>query len=230
MITGQKHNEITKEKMRLAKLGKVSPHKGTTNRYTLETLEKMRQAKLGRKLTPEHIARIVKGNMGKKMSDSAKKRIGDAHRGKPKNYDVWNKGIACSKETREKISKSLTGHPSPKKGIPSPYSGANHYNWKGGITSLYQQIRTCLNYKQWHQAILGRDYFRCVECKSKKELEVDHIKSFAIIVRDNEIKTLEEAINCKEMWDINNGRTLCWECHKQTASYGKKIINILSTN
>lgn len=89
MNIGQKHNEITKEKMRIAKLGKISPHKGKVNRYSLETLEKMRIAKLGKKQKPEHIAKRVFLNTGKKMSEEAKLKISKAHIGKKK---VWSQG------------------------------------------------------------------------------------------------------------------------------------------
>ena len=41
-------------------------------------------------------------------------------------------------------------------------------------------------------------------------------------MRDNNIKTLEEAIRCPELWDINNGRTLCNTCHNKTKRYLKE--------
>lgn len=31
----------------------------------------------------------------------------------------------------------------------------------------------------------------------------------------------EDAINCEELWSINNGRTLCIDCHKKTNTYLK---------
>ncbi len=42
-----------------------------------------------------------------------RKKQSDARKGKL----VWNEGIPCSEETKLKISKSLTGKPSPKRGI-----------------------------------------------------------------------------------------------------------------
>ena len=36
------------------------------------------------------------------------------------------------------------------------------------------------------------------------------------VISENKIKTFEEAINCKELWDITNGRTLCITCHRKT--------------
>jgi hypothetical protein len=40
-------------------------------------------------------------------------------------------------------------------------------------------------------------------------------KSFSKIMEDNNIKTLEEALICGELWNINNGITYCKKCHKQ---------------
>lgn len=47
------------------------------------------------------------------------------------------------------------------------------------------------------------------------KLEADHCpKSFSEIFRENKIQSLEDALNCEELWDINNGRTLCKNCHR----------------
>lgn len=32
------------------------------------------------------------------------------------------------------------------------------------------------------------------------------------------IKSYEQALNCEELWNINNGRTLCKKCHKKIHS------------
>lgn len=52
-------------------------------------------------------------------------------------------------------------------------------------------------------------------------LNAHHWKEFAKIIEENNITTLEEAIDCEELWNINNGITLCKECHKELH---KKII------
>lgn len=39
------------------------------------------------------------------------------------------------------------------------------------------------------------------------------------------IKNLGIGMYCKELWDLNNGKTLCKECHKLTFNYGNfKLI------
>jgi len=80
-------------------------------------------------------------------------------------------------------------------------------NWRGGISQYSSMFRQSGEYKRWKKAIFKRDGRKCVLCGSIKEpLHVDHIKSFS--------KYPELRIN------LENGRVLCWECHKKTESYG----------
>lgn len=39
----------------------------------------------------------------------------------------------------------------------------------------------------------------------------------------NDIKTVEQARECSELWNINNGETLCEQCHDLTKN-GRRII------
>jgi 5-methylcytosine-specific restriction endonuclease McrA len=89
----------------------------------------------------------------------------------------------------------------------------NNPNWKEGITSLNTQIRASKQYEQWRLAIFIRDNFTCQDCGEKVYLNAHHIKEFFKILEENNITTLEQALQCKELWDINNGRTLCEDCH-----------------
>lgn len=75
--------------------------------------------------------------------------------------------------------------------------GKNHPNWKGGIT---KRSLTTIEYKQWRIAVFKRDNYICIICGTNGYLEADHIKRWA---------------DYPELrFDINNGRTLCKECHK----------------
>ena len=65
-------------------------------------------------------------------------------------------------------------------------------------------------------SIIEQDDYICQSCKKKGgKLEVDHFpKTFSEIFNQYKFKELEDAINCAELWDINNGRTLHQECHR----------------
>lgn len=99
--------------------------------------------------------------------------------------------------------------------------GEQNGNWKGGITPLNNKIRHLIEYDLWRKTIQRRDNFTCQLCNNGcNVLNVDHYpKTFASIIKDNNSSSLEEAINCDELWDMNNARTLCIDCHKNTTTY-----------
>jgi 5-methylcytosine-specific restriction endonuclease McrA len=86
-------------------------------------------------------------------------------------------------------------------------------SWKGGITPLIVKIRGCFLYRQWRSDIFTRDSFLCQECGKNGGIEAHHIKPFSTIIEENKIKTFSEAESCEELWNINNGVTLCIGCH-----------------
>ncbi len=112
------------------------------------------------------------------------------------------------------------------------YVGENHPNWQGGITQLQLQIRHSNKYNMWRKEIFEINGFKCQnsECKSYKGcyLEAHHIKEFAIIMKENNITTLDGALNCDELWDINNGITYCDPCHMKLHGLNKKEIDNLA--
>lgn len=118
-----------------------------------------------------------------------------------KNYGKWMKGKTGNKG-------SFTSERT---------SGENSFNWKGGITPLNNKIRRHKNSIVWRNKIFERDNYTCVICNSRgNKLNADHYpKMFQHIISDNNIKCLNDALLCSQLWDINNGRTLCVNCHKE---------------
>lgn len=89
--------------------------------------------------------------------------------------------------------------------------GKNNPNWKGGISTINNIIRGSYEYKLWREAVFKRDNWTCIWCGKKGgELNADHIKPFALYP---ELR-----------FAIDNGRTLCIDCHKTTDTYGKKLL------
>ena len=85
---------------------------------------------------------------------------------------------------------------------------ASHF-WKGGKTKESKIRKTNAEYKEWRMKVFERDNFTCQMCGEKsRTLEAHHIK---------------EQCNYPELiYDVDNGLTLCHECHKKTDNYGNK--------
>lgn len=104
--------------------------------------------------------------------------------------------------------------------------GENNTNWKGGKTKLSKQIRNSAEYSFWRMSVFKRDFFTCQHCGAKNKkgekyvFDADHIYPFSKILDDYNITSIEEAISCEKLWDIENGRTLCRDCHKKTETWG----------
>ena len=78
--------------------------------------------------------------------------------------------------------------------------GEYHWNWNGGISNENHRIRTSVKYRQWRTFVLRRDKFTCQHCGQRGgKLNAHHIIAFSI---------------CPELrFDVNNGITLCKNCH-----------------
>lgn len=160
-------------------------------------------------LTQEHKDNIRKGCLGK-------------------NKGVWVDFLCdfCSKPCEEKVSHfkksknhfcSKGCHAKFRRFVLKPHEQPT---WKGGINPINKGLRTHYRYREWRSDIFMRDGYACIFCGAKSGngktvmLNADHIKPFHIILKENSIKTLEEGFYCEELWDLNNGRTLCVPCHK----------------
>lgn len=91
--------------------------------------------------------------------------------------------------------------------------GENHWNWKGGISDENHRERSCLEYKIWNREVLEKDNYTCQKCGArcgngkKIILHAHHIQNFSQFPELRHI--------------INNGITLCDDCHYEFHSkYG----------
>lgn len=192
-------------------------------KFTEEHKRKISEALKGKKHSAEHVLNHIKATKGRKakpFTEEHKRKISESLKGKKfdKNY---RKGI--SPEHREKIianNKKRIGKPNPhsferriklslsnKKRIEN----GTHNFWKGGKTSENRIIRSSLEYKLWREAVFKRDKYMCVWGGKEhgNRLQADHIKPFSLYP---ELR-----------FAIDNGRTLCEECHKTTDTYLHKI-------
>lgn len=107
------------------------------------------------------------------------------------------------------------------------YRGPKSPRWKGGRTTERLLLRNSINAQQWRQSIFLRDDFTCKKCGQRGGyLEAHHIKTFDTLVKEAEmlmpLLPITESLRIyTPAWDLNNGITLCRECHYET-HYGKK--------
>lgn len=103
-----------------------------------------------------------------------------------------------------------------------------HHLGDGTKTPLNVSVRGMYRMREWVVAVFSRDNYACTGCGIRgKKLTADHIKPFAVILRENNITSVEEAVACSALWDICNGRTLCRPCHKRTDTWGFKTMEII---
>jgi len=165
-----------------------------------------------------------KGVKQKPHSEAAKEKMRLSQTGHSRS------GWKLSDATRTKISisnkgKTRKGHVVWNKGIPSKMTGNKNFNWKGGISKIDKLCRCMSEYKQWRSDCFSRDNWTCQTCQNKGFVTVHHIKGLNKIVREFNLKSVSDARNCIELWDLENGVTLCEDCHKLTDNYKGRAKN-----
>ena len=194
-----------------------------------------------KKLSEKHKKNLRKnhsGMKGKYHTKETKKKLSDGRTGSDNpNFRGGENEYVCKMCGKEFSRYSCDGHIycsvecsnsclyRKKKLIESHtgQSGILAGNWKGGITSLAMIIRNHFKYRQWRSDNFTRDDFTCQNCGERGgKLHAHHIKKFSVIMEEYKIKTLEEALDCEELWNVNNGMTLCKKCHNKIHKTKKK--------
>lgn len=142
------------------------------------------------------------------------------HSGVKKGNIPFNKGRKLSEQHRNSLRKkhkplSIETRNRMKGRVPwnKKYFGEN-------IRNPWKILFSTPEYKRFRVEMFKRDRFMCVNCKSTKTIQLDHIKP----------KSLFPNLVMAE-WNV---RTLCLECHKKTETWGmsgkKKNFFRLSEN
>ncbi len=153
----------------------------------------------GHLVSEETRRKIGLANKGRKLSEEHKKSVSLAQRGKKQSIET------IAKRVKKLIGRKWTDE--MRKKFSEKKKGNNNNLWKGGITPENKRIRESINFRLWREAVFARDNWICQVCgKRGCELHPHHIKSFAYYPEFR--------------FAIDNGITLCKDCHKKTDNYG----------
>ena len=171
-----------------------------------ETRLKMRTAALGRKWSEESRKKMSATRKGVPAHNKGK-RWTEEQREKMRGGNNPNYGKSHSEEWKRKMSKLMLGRRRPD---VSARCGEKSASWKGGVTPVNEKIRKSLEYKLWRKAVFERDSYKCVWGGKEHgtRLNADHIKPFFLFP---ELR-----------FAIDNGRTLCVDCHRKTDTFGSR--------
>jgi hypothetical protein len=159
------------------------------------------------------------------LSDEARDKIRRAQlannsmAGKPS----WNRGGTHSDSARMKIREAranqVFSHESRIK-----KSQTIKAQWDNGIRTRQNcpfyvdgrhkgktPIKQSLEYRLWRTAVFERDNYTCTDCGIRGgSLQADHIKP--------------QSIFPELRFALENGRTLCRDCHKRTPTWGLRVV------
>lgn len=80
--------------------------------------------------------------------------------------------------------------------------------------------------QRWKQNVREKCGNKCQICGSTGKLEIHHRDSFYLILKQNCITSIEEAFECKQLWNLDNGEALCKECHDKMESSKNRRLRI----
>jgi len=173
------------------------------HKHSKEMKERLSKAHKGKKLSVKHRKKISvalmgnKNTLGFKHTEKTKKRRSEI--AIKNGFGKFMLGRCLSEETKAKIREASKG----EKGN----------NWQGGKTSKNMIIRASAQSQTWRRGVFVRDNYICQKCKIRGDkLCSHHIRGFAQYL---ELR-----------FAINNGITLCKNCHKKFHTiYGRKNNN-----
>ena len=210
--------------------------------FTKEHAAKVSKALMGHVLSPETRAKIGNIHRGKKLSEKQMEFLRTFRLGKKHSPETIERMKAASKIRWSKPHPKVSEyHYDTPDGRHPLYKGESYCAKCGSqlcstrfklcrrcvqlseYTSLSRKIRNVIESRQWRDDIFTRDDFTCQGCNVRGgKLHAHHIKALAKILREYKITSLKQALDCAELWSINNGVTLCVDCHKKTDSYFNK--------
>ena len=125
-------------------------------------------------------------------------------------------GYKHKEESKRKASethkKYWAEHPGEALARGEKRRGEKHYNWNGGSSRLNIAIRLMTENRKWTDAVKDSDG-QCLRCGSIENLESHHVISLSELITLHNIKNTDDARKTPELWNLDNGQTLCRRCH-----------------
>jgi hypothetical protein len=174
------------------------------------TKEKIRQSLLGRKRPPEVILKMSLALKGRKASTQTRAKLSAIRTGQQNHFY----GKTHTAEAREKIRLAHAGIVMPPRSVEHRRRLSEALKKHGTLKHPDKSVRMSLEYKLWREAVFSRDDYRCFDCGERGgDLQAHHIYPFATFPRLR--------------FMVENGITLCVECHKRYAK-GPKVLKPLN--
>lgn len=132
---------------------------------------------------------------GFKCSASTKEKISIANKGKKPRL-----GIKLSEEVKRKIGLANKGR----------LSGSKNHFYKGGFTKV-KRPRKSYEVQEWRRQVFERDDYECKQCYARNG------EGYTVFLEAHHPIQYSKLINtpfAQHIYNIDNGITLCRECHK----------------
>lgn len=94
------------------------------------------------------------------------------------------------------------------------------------FSELRSEIEKMPISQKWKQNVREKCGNKCQICGFIGKTQIHHRDSFYLILKHNYITSKEEAFECKQLWDLNNGEVLCKECHDKMESSKYRRLRI----
>jgi 5-methylcytosine-specific restriction endonuclease McrA len=169
-------------------------------------LDETAQREAAARRRAESAEKIRVSRLGKKWSEAAKRKMSESHKGLliGEKNPLWKGGeieIICKVCGKSRMVKRYVAERAQWCSRACRRADPNKKS------ALHKRIRASVEYRAWRLAVFTRDDYTCQMCHTRGgTLQADHIKPFSLFP---ELR-----------FEVDNGRTLCLDCHTKTETYG----------
>ena len=179
-------------------LGQLSSHLSDKHNMTIEEYKNLYPDSL---TVSQSISNIITNSLiSNWLDDNYRDRVINKDTNKKKSIGGF-KFNRENPEVAKKAGKKRLGENNGNygKGLPGELNG----NWKGGITTDRNKFMGSEEYRKWRISVFERDNYTCQQCGRRGgDLNCHHILPYSDYPEYSD--------------NINNGITLCVECHYKT--------------